>query len=208
MFNGISLFNQSLKVRPSDANSALNSSINTNSRLNQSNVNIYQRAYSNNVNRQNSNEKLISQPTTPQSLMPPPQQLAANLSLISQALNNFSPQFPEFAMNNPFQHQQLNRSWSSSNVMNENDSQYHQSRRASNNNFDGSFNRGNSNNRRNDYNNSSRNSGGYNDFNNSRDFSKQSRSRDPRMNNYSNNEFEERQRSRSPIERNRKRNRR
>lgn len=188
LFNGISLFNQSLKVRPSDSNSTVSRDTNQLQRTNS--TNSYQRAAYN--NRQTDVPKT---PTTPQSLMPPPQQLAHLQNLIAQTFSQttFSPQIQEFGTANAFQ-QQLNRSWSGSN-MNEND--YNQQNRRNSNNFE--FNRTN---RRNDFNNRNNGNNNYgNDYNNSRDYSnskQDSRSR-------GRNDQDEQSRSRSPI---RKRNRR
>jgi hypothetical protein len=148
----------------------------------------------------------LSLPSTPQGLMPPPPQ--QNLAhLFSQALNNLSPQIPDYSgLINPFQ-QQLNRSWSGSSI-NENDFN-HQSRRTNyNNNTNNNFehNRGSSfnNSRRNDYRNNNNSRGGgnhFNDFNNTRDYSKQNNN----INNKQQDIRRDRSRSRSPI---RKRNRR
>lgn len=198
LFNGIKLFDKELKVKPSDSSSAIKQENQNSSRYAQASSNNNSRAYNNNrLSIDNHYQpKMLSQPTTPQSLMPPPQFQA---HLLAQAFSSLSPSFGDFGN---YQQHQLNRSWSG----NLNDNDYNSSSRRNSSNFDFN-NRGSNNSRRS------------NDFRSNNEYSRdqsnnkqgyhhdQSRSRDRRSNN--NYQNKDRSRSRSPLDNNnRKRNRR
>lgn len=197
LFNGIRLFDKELKVKQSDSSS-------TNSKDNQ-NSSRYMQIYSNsNTQSRDSRaynrlpiegqyqQKMLSQPSTPQALMQPPQFSGSHLA---QVFSSLSPSFVDFGylQNNP-----LNRSWSG------NDNDFQSSSRRNSNNFDFNNRGANQNRRSNDFGYNRNNNNNINDYGrdqpHKQNYHDQSRSRDRRVD-YQN----DRSRSRSPA---RKRNRR
>lgn len=195
IFNGITLFNQSLKVQLSQGPGAAGANQNKRVQPPQNNYANNNGNHHHRANRQVSNENHVTSPLS--SIMAPPQQNM--LMQIAQQFGAVNANFcNEFGVANQYQNympnQQLNRSISGQALSFENEQQQHHQSRKGNHNSNQhhrGYSSNNNNNNRRSYNN---NNNHYNeDRDDSRDFRKQSR--DTR--------FKDRSRSRSPI---RKRN--